>query len=309
MPYVPGLQAYIIHDRRKWIVLLNMVRGFCMALADSVPGVSGGTIAFLLGFYDQFIQSLNNLMGRDNHRRKEAAVFLIKLGIGWVIGFCMSVLILSSLFQVRIYEISSVFLGLTVFAIPMVVKEERESLKGHAGNLVFTILGAALVFAITYFNPADGQGINVSVEHLSLGVVAYVFFAAMIAISAMVLPGISGSTLLLIFGLYVPIIGAVKEFLHFNFSYFPILTVFGLGMLTGVVSIIKIIKLCLERCRSQTIYIIIGLMLGSLYAIVMGPTTLDVPQPPMDMHSFSLLFFLVGGLILAGLEFMKLRLE
>ena len=89
-------------------MFLNAVRGFCMALADSVPGVSGGTIAFLLGFYDEFINSLNDMIGKDNAKRKAALVFLIKLGIGWVIGFGASVMVLSSLFQVHIYEISSV---------------------------------------------------------------------------------------------------------------------------------------------------------------------------------------------------------
>ena len=63
-------------------MFLNAVRGFCMALADSVPGVSGGTIAFLLGFYDEFINSLNDMIGKDNAKRKAALVFLIKLGIG-----------------------------------------------------------------------------------------------------------------------------------------------------------------------------------------------------------------------------------
>lgn len=280
-----------------------------MALADSVPGVSGGTIAFLLGFYDTFIESLNDLMGRDNDRRKAAFLFLVKLGVGWVIGFCMSVLILSSLFEVHIYRISSLFLGLTLFAIPMVIREEKEVLKDRYGNIVFTLIGVLLVFCITYFNPSGGEGISVSVEHLSLGLVVYVFFTAMIAITAMVLPGISGSTLLLIFGLYVPIIGAVKEFLHMNMDYFPILMVFGLGVVTGIVGIIKIIKMCLERYRSQTIYTIIGLMTGSLYAITMGPTTLDVPRVPMSPSTFSILFFLLGGVILAGLELLKARLD
>ena len=280
-----------------------------MALADSVPGVSGGTIAFLLGFYDTFIESLNDLMGRDNGRRKTAFLFLVKLGVGWVIGFCMSVLILSSLFEVHIYRISSLFLGLTLFAIPMVIREEKEVLKDRYGNIVFTLIGVLLVFCITYFNPSGGEGISVSVEHLSLGLVVYVFFTAMIAITAMVLPGISGSTLLLIFGLYVPIIGAVKEFLHMNMDYFPILMVFGLGVVTGIVGIIKIIKMCLERYRSQTIYTIIGLMTGSLYAITMGPTTLDVPRVPMSPSTFSILFFLLGGVILAGLELLKARLD
>ena len=290
-------------------MLLNGIRGFCMAMADSVPGVSGGTIAFLLGFYDEFINSLNDLMGKDNARRKQAFFFLFKLGVGWVAGFCLSVLVLSGLFQEHIYEISSVFMGLTFFAVPMVIREEKDSIRGRYGNLVFTVLGIGLVFCISYFNPAGGQGMNVSVEHLSMGLVAYVFLTAMVAITAMVLPGISGSTLLLIFGIYVPIIGAVKELLHMNLNYVPILLVFGMGVITGIVGIIKIIKMCLERYRSQTIYAILGLMIGSLYAITKGPTTLDVPMEPLGLQTFSILFFLLGGLILAGLEVLKTRLE
>ena len=290
-------------------MLLNGIRGFCMAMADSVPGVSGGTIAFLLGFYDEFINSLNDLMGKDNARRKQAFFFLFKLGVGWVAGFCLPVLVLSGLFQEHIYEISSVFMGLTFFAVPMVIREEKDSIRGRYGNLVFTVLGIGLVFCISYFNPAGGQGMNVSVEHLSMGLVAYVFLTAMVAITAMVLPGISGSTLLLIFGIYVPIIGAVKELLHMNLNYVPILLVFGMGVITGIVGIIKTIKMCLERYRSQTIYAILGLMIGSLYAITKGPTTLDVPMEPLGLQTFSILFFLLGGLILAGLEVLKTRLE
>lgn len=295
-------------------MLLNGIRGFCMALADSVPGVSGGTVAFLLGFYDEFINSLNDLMGRDRGKRKKALLFLAKLGVGWIAGFCLSVLILSGLFHTYIYQISSVFMGLTLFAIPMVIKEEREVLRGHYGNLLFTLAGMSLVFCISYFfNPAGGTGggtgINVSVEHLSFGLAVYVFITAMVAITAMVLPGISGSTLLLIFGVYVPIIGAVKEFLHFNFNYVPVLAIFGLGIITGIVGVIKLIKLCLKRYRSQTIYAILGLMAGSLYAITMGPTTLDVWQPPMSLQTFHVPFFLLGGLILGALEYMKLRIH
>lgn len=156
-------------------MFLNAVRGFCMALADSVPGVSGGTIAFLLGFYDEFINSLNDMIGKDNAKRKSALIFLIKLGIGWVIGFGASVMVLSSLFQVHIYEISSVFLGLTLFAIPLVVKEEWASIKGKAGCLVFTLIGMALVFCISYFNPTNGNGISVNFEHMTVGLGLYLF--------------------------------------------------------------------------------------------------------------------------------------
>ena len=131
----------------------------------------------------------------------------------------------------------------------------------------------------------------------------------MIAISAMVLPGISGSTLLLIFGLYIPIMNSVKEVLHFNLEALPVLIIFLLGILTGIIAIIKIIKMALQKYRSQTIYLIIGLMLGSIYAIVMGPTTLDVPQNPMTFRTFSIISFILGGAVIFGLEKTKEILE
>ena len=113
----------------------------------------------------------------------------------------------------------------------------------------------------------------------------------------------------MIFGLYVPVINAIHQFMHLNLSYFPVLVIFGLGVLTGIVCVIKIIKTCLEKYRSQTIYMILGLMIGSLYAIVQGPATLDVPQPPMSIATFHIGFFILGGVILAALEFLKTHLE
>lgn len=87
--------------------IIQFIRGFCMALADSVPGVSGGTIAFLLGFYDKFIDSIDDLLTGTKEERKDAFVFLIKLGIGWISGFVIAVLILTSVFESHIYYISS----------------------------------------------------------------------------------------------------------------------------------------------------------------------------------------------------------
>ena len=110
----------------------------------------------------------------------------------------------------------------------------------------------------------------------------------------MILPGISGSTLLLIFGLYMPIITGIKETLHFNLSYIPVLFVLGLGVIAGIALIIKIVKKALEKHRSQTIYLIIGLMIGSIYAIIMGATTLKVPQAPLSFKTFNIVCFIFG---------------
>lgn len=105
--------------------MLNFIRGFCMALADSVPGVSGGTVAFLLGFYDHFISSLDDLITGNKQKKIEALKFLLRIGIGWVVGFGAAVSVLAGIFSDRIYEISSLFLGLIIFAIPIIWSEER----------------------------------------------------------------------------------------------------------------------------------------------------------------------------------------
>ncbi len=285
--------------------IINAFRGFCMALADSVPGVSGGTVAFILGFYDKFVNSLNNLIYGKKEEKKDAIKFLIKWGCGWIIGMALASLILASLFEKQIYRVSSLFLGFIIFAIPLIIKEEKEQLKGKYKNLIFTLIGIAIVVLITYFNPAAGAEGAVDITSLSFGLAIYVFVAGMIAISAMILPGISGSTLLLIFGLYIPIISAVKELLHFNLSYFPVIFVFGLGIIAGALLVIKLIKKALEKYRSQTIYTIIGLMLGSLYAIVMGPTTLEVPQAPMSFNTFYIVFFVIGAGVILGLQLLQ----
>lgn len=289
--------------------LINGFRGFCMALADSVPGVSGGTIAFILGFYDKFIMSLNNIVFGNKAEKKEAFFFLIKLGIGWIIGMIMATLVLTSLFESHIYAISSLFLGFIIFSIPLIIKEEKSCLHGKYINIIFTILGIIIVALITYFNPVSSGKNTIDITAPNIGLTIYIFISAMIAISAMVLPGISGSTLLLIFGLYMPIMNAIKSFLHLNFKYFPVLMVFGLGILTGIVLVIKLIKLALQKFRSQTIYLIIGLMIGSLYAIIMGPTTLENAQNPMNFSNFNIIWFIIGCIIIFSLEEIKKLLE
>ena len=116
-----------------------------MALADSVPGVSGGTIAFLLGFYDKFIGSLDALMSGNMQQKKEAVIFLLKLGIGWIVGFLMAVSVLASIFHTQIYAISSLFMGFILFAIPIVIREEKKNMRLNAASMIALLVGIAVV--------------------------------------------------------------------------------------------------------------------------------------------------------------------
>lgn len=290
-------------------MIMQLINGFCMALADSVPGVSGGTIAFLMGFYDDFIKSIDDMLTGNMEKKKKALTFLIKLGIGWVIGFISAVLVLTSVFESHIYAISSLFIGFIIFAIPVVIKEEKACLTKGKKYVFFVVLGAAVVGVITAFNPVAGSATGMNFDNFSFGFGVYLFLAGAVAISAMVLPGISGSTLLLIMGIYLPIINGIKEILHFDFTSFLPIFVFGCGVLVGVFSVVKMIRKALEQFRAQTLYLIIGLMLGSIYAVVMGPTTLEVPQPAMGLSDFSILFFLIGGVVILGMQKLKTMKE
>ena len=288
--------------------IINGIRGFFMSLADSVPGVSGGTIAFILGFYDKFINSIDGLIYGNKKERKIAFKFLIKLGIGWAVGMAIASIVLTKLFETKIYVVSSLFIGFIIFAIPYIIKIEKESLKGKYKNLVFTFLGVVLVVLITLLNTKINSG-GISVSHLSFVLAVQIFVGGAAAISAMVLPGISGSTILLIFGLYIPIITSVKEVISLNFGYIPVLIIFALGVITGVILVIKLVKKGLEKHRSAMIYFILGLMLGSFYAIAMGPTTLEVPKDPISFSNFSIIAFIIGGFIILGLEKLSIKFK
>lgn len=287
-------------------MLKEGINGFCMALADSVPGVSGGTVAFIMGFYDCFIGSIHNLTFGNRKEKKEAVIYLFKLGIGWLLGMGMAVVVLSALLESHIYVVSSLFIGFIAGAIPLIIKDERDSLREIGKGVVFCFIGILLVAGVTWVNGRVG-GVSMDLGQISIGLAVKLFFIGMIAISAMFLPGISGSTLLLVFGAYIPVITAVKGVLSLDFSYIPGLIFFGCGVLTGAATVVKIIKVSLEKFRTQTIYMILGMMIGSFYSIVMGPTTLEIPRAPLSIGNFHVLAAIVGVALPLGMQFLKER--
>lgn len=219
-----------------------------MALADSMPGVSGGTVAFIMGFYDQFIGSIYRF----------------------------------------------VFGGMN----------EKESFRQVEKGILFFALGCLLVVVITWLNGHIGTQ-SMDLSHFSIGIGIKLFLIGMVAISAMFLPGIAGSTLLLIFGAYIPVITAIRGFLGLQLGYLPALIFFGFGVLCGAVSVVRGIQFCLKRYRVQSVYTIMGMMVGSFYAIVMGSTTLANAQPAMGIGSFRILVALTGIGLVLGMQ--KLR--
>ena len=289
-------------------MLIDIFHGMIMALADSVPGVSGGTIAFILGFYDKFIEALHLFFEVEKNKRKPAFFYLLKLGLGWVFGLLLSIFFLSELFQSEIYFMSSVFLGLTTMSLPFVINSEREILRDHKEDFYFIFIGILVVALLVYFRGKSRLIGNFDLIEPNIFEYFYLFLAGALAISVMVLPGISGSSILLIAGVYIPVVEAVGEVLRFNFEKTLPLFVMSLGILFGIFMSIRVIRNRMRRTRDKMIYLIIGMMVGSLYAIVMGPTTIG-GNLPLSLETFSPLGFFIGIIILFILEIIKIRTE
>lgn len=290
--------------KQVFFMLLTPFHGFCMALADSVPGVSGGTIAFILGFYDRFLASLAAVFGRDRAARSRALRYLLRLGAGWAVGMAASILALSRLFEANIYYMSSLFLGLTCASIPFIILAERPALR-RLTCAPFLIPGAALVVGLTLLRSSAAAPVSISFSGFSPLSLFCIFLSGAAAVTAMVLPGISGSSILLITGVYLPALQAVRSFFGLHFAVLPGLCALGFGVLAGAAFSIHGIRAALCRYRSQMVWFILGLMLGSLYAIVNGPASVNAALPPLNADFFQFSAFLLGIFVLLALELMR----
>ena len=142
-----------------------------------------------------------------------------------------------------------------------------------------------------------------------IGTALYASAAGALAISAMVLLGISGSSLLMSCGLCLPVIAAMKDLLHFQFGQFWLLAAVGLGVLAGFAIAPHCIRGWMRKAPGAVTYAVLGMMLGSLYAIVVDPTTLKVLQHAMTISDFHLLWFALGIAVMLGLEALKRRVQ
>ena len=287
--------------------MLSAFHGLCMALADSVPGVSGGTIAFILGFYDDLLRALQGLFNGKGPVRRQSLRALLRFGIGWGVGMAACILALAELFELHVYFMCSLFLGLSAAAFPLVARAERGALRNTARYAPLALLGAALVVGLTLLREDAAVSLRVDFSELRVWPLLYLFVSGAIAVSAMILPGISGSALLLIAGVYLPAMHALRQLLRLDFSGLPGILTLCLGAVAGAALSIRAIRAALRRFRGQMVWLILGLMVGSLYAIAMGPAGLQTPLPPVSFQTFSLPGFLLGAAALLALELLRTR--
>ncbi|HDL0589817.1 TPA: DUF368 domain-containing protein [Staphylococcus aureus] len=267
----------------KWI---NILKGFAMGTSDLVPGVSGGTIALLLGIYNQFIASISGIFSR---RFWPSFTFLIPI----IIGMLLAMGSLSNLFNYLLsqHHIPTMFFfgGLIIGIVPYLLKISNYKTSFTTKHYMMVIAGIAILIVITLMNNGDkhaGETLT-----LSTSLIIKYFIAGMCASSAMLLPGISGSFMLLVFGVYGTVMLAISEVVKLNFTGLPILLTVGFGVLAGFIISSKIIQYFLTHHKLMTFALIIGFVVGSLFAVFPGLPTNIV------MWFVSLVVFIIGFIV------------
>ena len=232
--------------------------GILMGIADAIPGISGGTIALLLGIYEELIGSISNFNINLFKNLKNKGIkycwnkingnFLLSLISGVLLSLVSFVKIFSILIEKYPLFIWSFFLGLilaTLFVINRHIK------KWDIVNFILILIFAFLTILLSIINPSVGENINLF----------YILICGIIASSAMILPGISGSLILVILGAYTLIINALNN-LEYN-----IILVFLIGCLIGIINFSKIIKWLFHNYKDYTFSIMLGLVIGSIYTV------------------------------------------
>ena len=246
--------------------LLNVARGFLMGGADIIPGVSGGTMALILGIYERLVTSISRfdltLLDHVKQQRWKEAVehvnlrFLISLGSGIALGIGGLATLIHYLLHDHTQHTLAAFFGL-ILASSLLVARMVE--RWNAVTTLFLAVGAAFAYWLVSLSflasPPDGN--------------AYVFLCGTIGICAMILPGISGAFILLLLGKYEDITGLLKSTLHgvISIANLTTIAVFCLGCLVGLLSFSKFLRWLLARHESQTMAVLCGFMLGSLRRI------------------------------------------
>lgn len=241
---------------------INVFRGFCMGAADTVPGVSGGTVALILGHYDRLIAAISSvdsesvkLLASGKFRELSQRLdlrFMVALGAGIFAGIGAFAGLMHWLLLHRMNETMAVFFGLVLASVWVV---RRNVSCWTPGRVIAVIVGTFLALAISRIPASSGD------IHL-----LYLFVSASIAICAMILPGISGAFVLLLLGVYEPIIEMVKQFFKLDLSAMLILrlTVFTLGCAFGLLAFSRFLNYLLRNHRDVTMATLIGLMIGSV---------------------------------------------
>lgn len=269
-------------------LILKILRGVVIGLANAVPGVSGGTMMVSMGIYDQIIESLNHLFSRFKASVKTLFPYLI----GMAVALGLGALILKKAFASIPLPTSALFIGLILGSIPAILYQMKGVKINALSVLLFVVFAAVVIIPKVIANAGSGadQALPLDFAHMVL-----YFLLGVMASASMVIPGISGSMMLMIFGYYRPI---YTETLGGLFSLIKqgqwsqvgasmgVLLPFAAGIVVGLFAVAKLIEFLLRKWKGYTYCAILGMVVASPVVILMDQNNwqkaaLDEADKPM----------------------------
>ena len=250
-------------------MIKNIIKGAIIGIANIIPGVSGGTMAVSMGIYDQLIHCITHLFSELKKNLK----FLIPIFLGAGIGLVGLSFVIEYLFDVAPFETNLLFIGLIIGGLPAMWKR----VKGNAvkvPHIVAFVLFFALVVGLAAFGNAEGADVVLE-PGFSDGIM--LFIVGIIAAATMIIPGVSGSMILLLLGYYNPIVSEINNFIRalvaLDFAALwrgvLIFVPFGLGVVAGIFGIAKVIEIVFQKFPLLAYWAIIGLIVSSPFAIML----------------------------------------
>lgn len=253
-----SVTLYFMEKDRKVMDYLSLtLKGMAMGAADVVPGVSGGTIAFISGIYEELIESINKIkpslikiwknQGFNTAWKQVNGNFLLSVFCGIFISILSLARVVKWLLENKPIWLWAFFFGLVIASVLIVAKEIK---KWNITNILFLIIGAAIAYGITIISP------NENVDSLP-----YIFLSGALAVCAMILPGISGAFILVLLGSYKTLLDAVHDF------NIKTLSVAAVGSIFGLLSFARLLKWMFNNHKNTTLALLTGFILGSLNKI------------------------------------------
>ncbi len=246
----------------------DILKGMVIGIANIIPGVSGGTMMVAMGIYDKLIHCITHIFKEF----KKSVLFLLPIAIGMGIAVIGGSLGIEALFENFPVQTNLLFIGLIVGGLPAIWK----NVKGKSirfGHILAFIAFFALVVAMAFLGEKEGNAIDLSFTLIN---VIKLFAVGVIAAATMVVPGVSGSMVLLLMGYYNPIVSAINDFLRALTAFdmngiltgIGILMPFGIGVIVGILAIAKVIEFVFNKFPLYAYWAIIGLIVASPIAII-----------------------------------------
>lgn len=254
--------------------LVDVIKGALVGVANIIPGVSGGTMMVSMGIYEKIIGVVNNLF-KDI---KKSILTLLPIGIGMLLGIAIFSFIIPWCLEVYPFPTSFCFIGLILGGVPSIIKPTKESLHEEGKSIslphiIAFVFFFALAVGMAAMNATETSSTNFE---LSFGFMIVIFLVGLVAAATMVVPGVSGSLVLMILGFYSGIMSSISGFISAVFAwdwnailyYCGILIPFGLGVIAGIFAVAKLIEWLFAKFPSITYCGILGLIIASPIAIV-----------------------------------------